>query len=84
MNLLTGPTDEHWKAVRKGVAPAFAAGNIRDAFGAVVERCEMLAGVLKNWGPDRIVNVDDMLLREAMDVIGENPAVIHVTTDKDS
>ena len=28
-NLLTGHTDEHWKAVRKAVAPAFSAGNMR-------------------------------------------------------
>ena len=30
-NLLTGHTDAHWKAVRKGVAPAFSAGNMRCA-----------------------------------------------------
>ncbi len=30
-NMLTGHTDEHWKAVRKAVAPAFSAGNIRCA-----------------------------------------------------
>ena len=29
LSLLTGPTDAHWKAVRKGVAPAFSAGNMR-------------------------------------------------------
>ena len=28
-NLLTGHTDEHWKAVRKAVAPSFSAGNMR-------------------------------------------------------
>jgi len=27
--MLTGHTDEHWKAVRKAVAPAFSAGNMR-------------------------------------------------------
>ena len=32
-NLLTGHTDAHWKAVRKGVAPAFSAGNMRCARG---------------------------------------------------
>jgi len=30
-NLLTGNTDEHWRAVRKGVAPAFSAANMRRA-----------------------------------------------------
>ena len=28
-NMLTGHTNEHWKAVRKAVAPAFSAGNMR-------------------------------------------------------
>ena len=28
-NLLTGHTDKHWKAVRKGVAPAFSAQHMR-------------------------------------------------------
>ena len=34
-NLLTGHTDAHWKAVRKGVAPAFSAGNMRCARGCL-------------------------------------------------
>lgn len=29
ISLLTGPTDEHWKLVRKAVAPAFSQGNMR-------------------------------------------------------
>ena len=28
-NMLTGHTDAHWRAVRKAVAPAFSAGNMR-------------------------------------------------------
>jgi len=31
VSLLTGRTDAHWKAVRKGVAPSFSAGNMRCA-----------------------------------------------------
>jgi hypothetical protein len=34
---LTGHTDEHWKAVRKSVAPAFSAGNMRCAPAANLE-----------------------------------------------
>lgn len=30
-NMLTGHTDKHWKAVRKGVAPAFSAQHMRCA-----------------------------------------------------
>ena len=28
-SILTGPTDEHWKHVRKGVAPAFSTAHMR-------------------------------------------------------
>ena len=71
INLLTGPTDPHWKAVRKGVAPAFSAGCMKNAFNQIVERCAFMTTIL-----DRVaavgapVNVDDLLLRESMDVIG--------------
>ena len=30
-NMLTGHTNDHWKAVRKAVAPAFSAGNMRSS-----------------------------------------------------
>ena len=30
-NLLTGHTDAHWRAVRKGIVPAFSTGNVRYA-----------------------------------------------------
>ena len=31
--MLTGHTDAHWRAVRKAVAPAFSAGNMRSVLG---------------------------------------------------
>ena len=31
-NMLTGHTNAHWRAVRKAVAPAFSAGNMRSDF----------------------------------------------------
>ncbi|KAK9827618.1 hypothetical protein WJX81_006830 [Elliptochloris bilobata] len=69
-NLLTGHTDAHWKAVRKGVAPAFSAGNMRHAFKHIVERSGVLTGILAKSGPARVMNMDNLLLRESMDVIG--------------
>jgi cytochrome P450 len=69
-NLLTGHTDAHWKAVRKGVAPAFSAGCMKGAFANVRERCAAMTGILNALGPARALNVDDLLLRESMDVIG--------------
>ena len=77
MNLLTGHTNDHWKAVRKGVAPAFSASNMRSAFDVIVDRCDTLAAILtaraQKAGPNAApepVNVDNLLLRESMDIIG--------------
>ena len=70
INLLTGPTDAHWKAVRKGVAPAFSAGCMKNAFAQITERCAFMTTILDRLGPCTPVNVDDLLLRESMDVIG--------------
>ncbi|CAL5224557.1 g7259 [Coccomyxa viridis] len=69
-NLLTGHTDEHWKAVRKAVAPSFSAGNMRLALSHIVERTLALAGYLAESGEKKTHNVDNLLLRESMDVIG--------------
>ncbi|CAK0787662.1 hypothetical protein CVIRNUC_010884 [Coccomyxa viridis] len=69
-NLLTGHTDEHWKAVRKAVAPSFSAGNMKLALAHIVERTLALADYLEEGGSVKSFNVDNLLLRESMDVIG--------------
>ncbi|CAL5224619.1 g7335 [Coccomyxa viridis] len=69
-SLLTGPTDEHWKLVRKAVAPAFSQGNMREAFDHVVDRSLALVAFLKAQGPAAVHNMDNLLLMESMDVIG--------------
>ncbi|KAK9832710.1 hypothetical protein WJX81_002799 [Elliptochloris bilobata] len=69
-NMLTGPTDEHWRAVRKAVAPAFSASSMREAFRQVRERSQQLVAILLEAGPGKAHNVDEMLLKESMDVIG--------------
>ena len=68
VNVLTGPSDAHWRAVRKGVSPAFSAVRMRDAF-TTFQRC---AGLLADHlaatpGP---VNLDNLVLRSSMDIIG--------------
>lgn len=42
----------------------------RDAFGHVLECTMALVSYLKDAGPERVHNVDNLLLRESMDVIG--------------
>ncbi|CAK0744791.1 hypothetical protein CVIRNUC_001574 [Coccomyxa viridis] len=69
-NMLTGHTDKHWKAVRKGVAPAFSAQHMRSALHSVVECCGALARYMEVQGPRKAMDVDELLLRESMDVIG--------------
>ncbi|CAL8464666.1 g4201 [Coccomyxa elongata] len=69
-NMLTGHSDEHWKAVRKAVAPAFSAGNMRFALAQVLEASRILVEYLREAAPKKVHNVDNLLLRESMDVIG--------------
>ncbi|KAK9803216.1 hypothetical protein WJX73_004613 [Symbiochloris irregularis] len=70
-NLLTGPSDAHWRLVRKGISPAFSAGRMRDACGTVVQYALKLTDILLAAGPDAEQDVDNLLLRESMDVIGK-------------
>lgn len=41
-NMLTGPTDDYWRAVRKAVAPAFSANSMRCATASGVVSCRLL------------------------------------------
>jgi cytochrome P450 len=78
-NLLTGHTDGHWKALRKGVAPAFSVANMKYAFDVIRGRCDKLVSILNGLAAGEVssatdaegaINVDNLLLRESMDVIG--------------
>ena len=40
------------------------------AFGHVVGRCRELMQYMEEQGPSAVLDVDDLLLRESMDVIG--------------
>ncbi len=42
----------------------------RDAFGHVLECSMALVQYLREGGPERVHNIDNLLLRESMDVIG--------------
>jgi len=78
-SVLTGHTNGHWKAVRKGVAHAFSMASMRSAFDVIQNCCDKLQEILEtralasgaptSRNPPAPVNVDNMLLRESMDVI---------------
>ena len=72
VNVLTGPTDEHWKAVRKGVSPAFSAQRMREACHTVAYCALRLVDIIAD-SPQEPRNIDNLLLRESMDVIGDAP-----------
>ena len=72
--MLTGPTDPHWRVVRKGVSPAFSASRMKDAFHTFSQCAGQLAGILSRTTAP--VNIDNLVLRSSMDVIG------HIGFDK--
>ncbi len=49
-----------------------SAVNCRYALRCVVECCNSLAKYLEDQGPNKAMDVDELLLRESMDVIGES------------
>ena len=107
-NMLSGHTDENWKAVRKAVAPSLqryqhAVRNCahlarcstqvlvpcfvwsyttlhtnvvpcvrRSALQHIVHRSQALVQHLQGAGAGKMQNMEDLLLREAMDVIGKH------------
>ena len=56
--------------VRKGVAGAFSPRNIRGQFPHVLRLADQIAGILRGAGPAAVLDLDNLLQREAMDVIG--------------
>lgn len=45
----------------------------RSALASVVECCTSLAKYMEEQGPTKAMDVDELLLRESMDVIGQLP-----------
>lgn len=57
--------------MRKGVSPAFNAVRMRNACDIVVQCAGKLADIITVAGPGAQQNVDKLLLRESMDVLGK-------------
>ncbi|BDA43874.1 Cytochrome P450 3A11 [Coccomyxa sp. Obi] len=68
--ILTLPTDDRWKAVRKAVATAFSNTNMRANFPGIRTACSQLIEVLTEMGPNKPVDMDNATCRESLDVIG--------------
>ncbi|KAK9837127.1 hypothetical protein WJX81_004899 [Elliptochloris bilobata] len=64
-------SDPLWRVIRKGVAPAFSAPNIRRAFAAVEEVTGRLLARLREHGAQRLLDLDGALMCHALDVIGK-------------
>ncbi|CAL8468141.1 g7680 [Coccomyxa elongata] len=69
-NLLTSPSNERWKAVRKAVASAFSTANMKAQFPNIRTSCAQLVTVLKTLPRGEVVDMDSALCRESLDVIG--------------
>ncbi|KAK9826059.1 hypothetical protein WJX74_008792 [Apatococcus lobatus] len=69
--IFTSPSDDHWRLVRKAVAPAFNPKNIRHGFQFVQQTVSQLIDILKLRGPDEVIDMDNAALRVTLDVIGQ-------------
>ncbi|GBF95033.1 cytochrome P450 [Raphidocelis subcapitata] len=69
-NMLTSPSDDKWKAVRKGVAVSFAFQNIKKKFPLLVDRVNELIARVAAQGPEASIDVDQAALRVTLDIIG--------------
>jgi hypothetical protein len=64
-NLLTSPSDETWKAVRKAVAAAFSVHNIKGKLPMMLGRVNQLVERIRALGPEQPVDVDQVRGRPA-------------------
>jgi cytochrome P450 len=69
-NLLTSAADDTWKAVRRAVAVAFSAANIKKKHALITGRANDLVARIAAQGPDASIDVDQAALRVTLDVIG--------------
>ncbi|KAL3150250.1 hypothetical protein ABBQ32_000104 [Trebouxia sp. C0010 RCD-2024] len=70
-SLVTNSTnDVYWKAIRKGVAPAFSPTNIRKGFAHVLSTTDRLLALLEHGRSNAPLDMDNLLLRQSLDVIG--------------
>lgn len=69
-NLLTSPSDEQWKAIRRAVAVSFSHKHIRNKFPVVLAKCDELTERIRGLGPEAAIDVDQAALRVTLDVIG--------------
>ncbi|GAB4815786.1 hypothetical protein N2152v2_002832 [Parachlorella kessleri] len=67
----TDSQSPYWKAVRRGTATAFNPYNLRQGFKHVVSTALEVCDVIKSVGDSRSVDIDNLLIREALDVIGK-------------
>ncbi|KAK9827620.1 hypothetical protein WJX81_007168 [Elliptochloris bilobata] len=71
-NIVSASTHSpYWKAMRKGIAVAFRANNMKAGFPRVVEAGRQLVDTLREVSAGgKTVDMNDALLRESIDVIG--------------
>lgn len=68
-NMLTGATDDAWRAIRRAVAPCFTTANIKSAFPLLLDISNAISQQLLAAGPTTPFNVEDMAKRFTLDAI---------------
>uniref|UniRef100_A0A7S3QL72 Cytochrome P450 n=2 Tax=Dunaliella tertiolecta TaxID=3047 RepID=A0A7S3QL72_DUNTE len=69
-SILTSAENEYWKALRRGLAPAFAVNNLKRAFPDAVALSLRTAAYLASYG-DGAIDIDNIAQRITVDVIGQ-------------
>jgi cytochrome P450 len=69
-NLLTSPSDDKWRAIRKAIAVSFNYANVKQKFHIICSKVDTMIGKLHGMGSARAVDVDEVALRITLDVIG--------------
>ncbi|KAK9821507.1 hypothetical protein WJX74_005016 [Apatococcus lobatus] len=68
-SIFTSATNAYWKSIRKGVAPAFNGGNLRQGFSRLNDLLPSVVEHIKHVGTGKSVNIESIGGRVTMDAI---------------
>ncbi|KAK9821533.1 hypothetical protein WJX74_007991 [Apatococcus lobatus] len=68
-SIFSSPTNSYWKSIRKGVAPAFNGGNLRQGFSRLNDLLPAVLEHIRQVGTGKSVNIESIASRVTMDAI---------------
>lgn len=68
-SILTSPTSDYWRSIRKAVAPAFSVSNMKRLFPSLLSLCRSVVGTLNEYTPNQVVDMAALARRMTSSVI---------------